>query len=99
MNTEADPCAWPELAYWFAEFFRLEPQHVRKTGPQFKKFIRSQEVPLNFLFLLLLRWLPPEAIRTLLQPFGLDDDVQLGRLQFLPPQDVGFTQPDVRIES
>lgn len=96
MNNEV---TWPELVYGVAEHFRWERQHLCKTVAEFKRAIRRHEVPLNHLFMILLRWSSPETICALLKPFGLDDDGQLGGLHLTAPCDAGYTQPDICIES
>ncbi len=101
MEINSDVCAWPELVYRFIEFYKWEPQHLRRGQPvkEFQDGVRRGEVPLNFLFLRLLRWSPPETIRMLVNQFGLNDDSELGDLLLAFSQDTAYTQPDVRIES
>lgn len=92
---------WPELLYRFAEHYKWEPAHLCK-GQSIEAFyerIRRQEVPLNFALDLLLAWLSADAIRSLLEPFGLPDGLEGELLRPCFPLDVGYTQPDVTLLS
>ena len=93
---------WPEVLYRFVEHYRWEPHHLCLGQPieAFYRRIRRQEVPLNFALDLLLAWLSPETIRSLLVPFGLPGDCLGGEvLRPCFPLDVGYTQPDVSLLS
>jgi hypothetical protein len=85
--------------YRLAEYFRWEPQHNGEKVKDFKENIRRLEVPLNFFFMLFLRWSSPEAIRTLLEPFGVNREAEIGHLRLEPLIDTEYAQPDVRVES
>lgn len=89
-----DRDTWPELVYRFVEHYRWEPQHLGPTTAAFNRKIRSQEVPLNFLFNLLLHALPNEIRRSALRLNEQDLPVRV-----LVPQLADFTQPDVQLES
>ena len=60
---------WPEFVYRLIEHYKWEPQHLRGTVAEFDTRMRRQEVPLNFLFNILLRWLSSDAIKGLLNRF------------------------------
>ncbi len=90
--------SWPEFVYRFVEHYKWEPQHLGPSTADFYKKIRSQEVPLNFLFNILLYALPPEASRALLSTSSVvptDGPV----LHVFNAHDTTFTQADVQLES
>lgn len=93
-----DRNSWPEFVYRYVEHYRWEPQHLGPDTSAFYRKIRSQEVPLNFLFNILLYTLPSPAIRSLLlltgavAPSGPSLDVQNA-------MDASFTQADVQLDS
>ena len=92
-----DPDVWPELVYRFVEHYRWEPQHLGPDTSAFHRKIRSQEVPLNFLFNLLLHALPEELRSSVVSPGATLPGG--GPLRVLVPHPVSFTQPDVHLES
>lgn len=89
---------WPELVYRYVEHYRWEPQHLGPDTKAFYRKIRSQEVPLSFLFNILLYALPPATARALL---SLTDAVaERGEpLHVKNAQDASFTQADVQLDS
>lgn len=89
---------WPEFVYRLIEHYKWEPQHLRGTVAEFDTRMRRQEVPLNFLFNILLRWLSSDAIKGLLNRFCPANDVS-GPLGVERLWEAKFAQPDVRIES
>lgn len=92
-------CAWPELAYRLLKYFRWEPQHNGASAKDFKRTVRRLEVPLNYFFLLLLRWSSPHTIRILLRPFEVNESQKFSRIQLAPLLETDYTQPDVCVES
>ena len=93
-----DPAAWPEFIYRLIEHYKWEPQHLRRGSmAEVNARMRRQEVPLNFLFNILLRWLSPDEIRELLSQFGVNQIV--GELRVESLWSTSYAQPDVRIES
>lgn len=97
MDEMSAQCSWPDLVYRLVEHYKWEPQHLRGTKAEFDERIRRQEVPLNFLFSVLLRVCSTETMSALLQEFGIGRLQEQFRLEF--PIDAGFTQPDIIIES
>ena len=99
--TDNERNRWPELVYRLIEHYKFEPQHLCKGEgiPTFYERIRRQEVPLNFLFQLLLRWSSSETISQILAPFEVRDLAAESGLRLKFPTDFNFTQPDVWIES
>lgn len=69
MRVEID--SWPEFVYRFVEHYFWEPQHLGPGVESFYAKIRRQEVPLNFLFNMLLYALPQSYRRALLAPSGI----------------------------
>lgn len=93
-----DRDSWPEFAYRFVEHYKWEPQHLGPSTADFYRKIRSQEVPLNFLFNILLYALPPKTSRSLLAITGAipaDGPV----IRVINAKDTSFTQADVQLES
>lgn len=93
---------WPELLYRLVEHYKWEPAHLCRgqSVEAFYKRIRRQEVPLNFALGLLLAWLSPETIRSLLVPFRLPEgDLEGEVLRPCFPLDAGYTQPDMTLTS
>jgi hypothetical protein len=101
MRANSDPCAWPELVYRFIEFYKWEPQHLGrgKSVREFQEGVRRKEVPLNFMFLLLLRWLPPDVTQKLLEQFALEGCSGTGHFRLAHPHFPSYIQPDVYLES
>ncbi len=93
-----DRNSWPEFVYRYVEHYRWEPQHLGPDTTAFYRKIRSQEVPLNFLFNILLYALPPAAARSLLSLTGAVA-ARGAPLDVQNAQDVSFTQADVQLES
>ncbi len=93
-----DRNSWPEFVYRYVEHYRWEPQHLGPGTTAFYRKIRSQEVPLNFLFNILLYALPPAATRSLLSLTGAVA-VRGAPLDVQNAQDASFTQADVQLES
>ncbi|MGV8041962.1 MAG: hypothetical protein AB2L07_18515 [Thermoanaerobaculaceae bacterium] len=89
---------WPELIYRFVEHYRWEPQHLGPTTAAFYRKVRSQEVPLNLLFNLLLLMMPADAVRQLLRS-ALALSVDGPDLRVVTPRDKAFAQPDLHLES
>ncbi len=93
---------WPDLVYRLVEHYKWEPQHLLmgESADSFYENIRRHEVPLTFLFQILLRLTSSKTISALLKEFAIsggavaDDEWRL-----LYPEDAKFTQPDAWIES
>ena len=100
---DKDRNRWPELVYRLIEHYKWEPQHLgigkKEKVPIFYKRVRQQEVPLNFLFQLLLRWSSSETISQILASFENPNLTAECGLGLLFPSDFNFIQPDVWIES
>ena len=96
MQTGRD--TWPELVYRFVEYYRWEPDKLGPTTSAFYRKIRSQEVPLNFLFNLLLYSMPVDLRRSAV---AIDGCLPGGGpvLKVLNPWHTEFCQPDVHLES
>lgn len=93
-----DPDSWPELIYRFVEHYRWEPQHLGPDRTGFYRKIRTQEVPLNLLFNMLLHVLPSAVLREWLgSVLPLRSSGTALRVRM--PCDAPFGQPDVQIES
>ncbi len=93
-----DVASWPELIYRFVEHYRWEPQHLGPTTADYYRKIRSQEVPLNLLFNLLLLVMPADSVRELLGP-ALALPMDGPELSVVSPRDEPFVQPDIHLES
>jgi len=93
-----DQDSWPEFVYRFVEHYKWEPQHLGPSTADFYRKIRSQEVPLNFLFNILLYALPPRTSRSLLAITGAIPAVG-PLLRVINSNDTSFTQADVQLES
>ncbi|RMD82346.1 MAG: hypothetical protein D6815_09485 [Candidatus Dadabacteria bacterium] len=89
---------WPEFVYRYVEHYRWEPQHLGPDTAAFYRKIRSQEVPLNFLFNILLYALPSPTIRSLFSRTGAVA-AEGASLTVRNSPDQSFTQPDVQLES
>ena len=91
------------MVYRLIEHYKWEPQHLgigkKEKVPIFYKRVRQQEVPLNFLFQLLLRWSSSETISQILASFENPSLTAESGLGLLFPSDFNFIQPDVWIES
>jgi hypothetical protein len=100
--TEVERLVWPELIYRLVEHYKWEPQWLYKGEPaeKFYQGIRQQEVPLNFLFHLLLRLSQPETIGRILAEFVPENDstgFEDAQLKFPPMLD--YVQPDIWMET
>lgn len=93
-----DRNSWPEFVYRFVEHYYWERQHLGPNLAAFHRKIRSQEVPLNFLFNILLYALSPAATRSLLSMTGVVAS-RGAVLDVQNAQDASFTQADVQLDS
>ena len=89
---------WPELVYRFVEHYKWEPQHLGPDTASLYRKVRSQEVPLNFLFNILLHALPPRTSRSMLAITGAIQR-RGPLLRVRNSKDTSFTQADVQLES
>jgi hypothetical protein len=105
---------WTEQLYYFAEHLYWEPQHINKKtlpgegGPekfiQTREKIRKQEVPLNYLFNILMRLLPlrikNQVLGCFVAPYAIDFGQQLEYINIYEQiSDLYFIQPDMVLES
>ena len=105
---------WTEQLYYFAEYLYWEPQHINKKTPpgeggpgkfiQTREKIRKQEVPLNYLFNILMRLLPlrikSQVLGCFVAPRAIDFGQQVEYINiFEQVSDPYFMQPDVVLES
>ena len=91
---------WPEILYWLIEHYKWEPQHLRGSTQEFRARARRQEVPLNAMFCIFACLITPKLFSCILNGIGLPDTAEIGgNYQLKDLTDVGFTQPDVVIES
>jgi hypothetical protein len=117
---------WPEITYGYVMHYYWEPQHLLHTARSLEDAIahgkdpwtvvdramRRQEVPLNYLFNLLLRLGPASMRSACLDLFGVGPDPAFASLSLrppgefvLPPEDsemaqrATIVQPDVHLES
>jgi hypothetical protein len=105
------PAGWAELTYRYVKHYFWEPQHLllqtKRLDPPagsrttwVDRAMRRQEVPLNYLFNVMLRILPASIRAASLRSFGLsDDDLMPPALRLMAPGDWRFIQPDVHLES
>jgi hypothetical protein len=106
--------SWPELTYRYVEHYFWEPQHLfglrsepsegsDKPSGRLEAYysrIRSQEVPLNYLFNVLMRIMPSAIKRAVIGTFGVDASaIALEDLELCLPRDRPFVQPDMHLES
>jgi len=88
--------AWPELLYRFGEHLKWEPARKGQSVAAFYARMRGHEVPLTFLFSLMLAWASTDTICELLRAFAVEGDGMEDRgLHLCRPYDAGYTQPDV----
>lgn len=89
---------WPEFVYRYVEHYRWEPQHLGSTVDDFYAKIRRQEVPLNFLFNMLLYALPASYRRQLLGLAGVLNEAG-PPLVVRNSRDRSFVQADMELDS
>jgi hypothetical protein len=101
VTKRTDSQGWPSLIYRFIEHYKWEPQHLYPGKPAaiFHQGIRRQEVPLNLIFSLLLRFSRSEVIFETLKLFGFPSHRIPKSLHLEYPWESNYTQPDIRIES
>jgi hypothetical protein len=104
MVKRIDRGAWPELIYRLVEHYKWETQHLCRGQPasEFYAKIRRHEVPLNFLFSILLRLADSVTISNLLKTFvvpGEAADFNAAEVAYPWTPTPEYIQPDIRIET
>jgi hypothetical protein len=92
--------SWPELTYRLIEHYKWEPKGLSGTIAEFYARLRKREVPLNFLFNILLRCSSPKTISAIISEFScgnLLSKEKSFRLEY--PYSTKIVQPDVVLES
>jgi hypothetical protein len=117
-SVNADTDGWPEITYGYVMHYYWEPQHLLRTVKSLADAVarhkdpwtvvdaamRSQEVPLNYLFNVLLRLGPTSMRSACLARFGVAPDPALASLSLRRPGEFKLdggtkVQPDVHLES